>query len=132
MSSGACDIYRGHFKNMELSRSGNHDFGNNNGLWRPFGRVAWNFGDTVQKRGQVMTDAVTVALITGGITLVGTVLSNWFTHSKTIYRIEQLEKKVEKHNNLVERMYIAEGQIKVHDEQIKDLNGDLAEVKGKS
>ena len=79
-----------------------------------------------------MTEAVTVALITGGITLIGTALSNWFTHSKTIYRIDQLERKVEKHNNLVERMYIAEGQIRVHDEQIKDLNGDLAEVKGKT
>lgn len=78
-----------------------------------------------------MTEAIIVALITGGITLVGTVISNMLNHSKTIYRIDQLEKKVEKHNNLVERMYIAEGQLKVLEEKQKDLEGDLAVVKGK-
>ena len=66
-----------------------------------------------------MSEAVLVAIITGGITLIGTALSNWLNHSKTIYRIDQLEKKVEKHNNLVERMYIAEGEIKVLEEKAK-------------
>ena len=72
-----------------------------------------------------------VALTTGGLALAGTVISNLFTHSKTIYRIDQLEKKVEKHNNLVERMYVAEGEIKVLEEKQKDFDGDLAELKGK-
>lgn len=72
-----------------------------------------------------MTEAIVVALITGGITLAGTVISNMLNHSKTIYRIDQLEKKVEKHNNLVERMYIAEGQIKVLEEKQKDLDSDF-------
>lgn len=76
-----------------------------------------------------MTEAVVVALITGGITLIGTALSNYFTHSKTIYRIDQLEKKVEKHNNLVERMYITEGQIRLLDEKQKDLEGDIDTLK---
>lgn len=76
-----------------------------------------------------MSEAVLVAIITGGITLVGTALSNWLNHSKTIYRIDQLEKKVEKHNNLVERMYIAEGEIKVLEEKAKDFEGDLADLK---
>lgn len=68
-----------------------------------------------------MSEAVLVAIITGGITLIGTALSNWLNHSKTIYRIDQLEKKVEKHNNLVERMYIAEGTIKVLENDISDI-----------
>lgn len=71
----------------------------------------------------MMTEAIVVASITGGITLAGTVLSNVFNHSKTMYRIDQLEKKVEKHNNLVERMYIAEGEIKVLENDINDLKG---------
>lgn len=71
-----------------------------------------------------MTEAVIVAIITGGITLIGTVISNVLNHSKTMYRIDQLEKKVEKHNNMVERMYIAEGQIRA-------IEGDVAELKGK-
>ena len=76
-----------------------------------------------------MSEAVIVAIITGGITLVGTALSNWLNHSKTIYRIDQLEKKVEKHNNLVERMYIAEGEIKVLEEKQRDFEGDLSDLK---
>ena len=72
-----------------------------------------------------MSEAVLVAIITGGITLIGTALSNWLNHSKTIYRIDQLEKKVEKHNNLVERMYIAEGSIKVLENDISDLKGKV-------
>ena len=75
-----------------------------------------------------MTEAIIVALITGAITLIGTISSNHATHSKTIYRIDQLEKKVEKHNNLVERMYIAEGQIKVLEEKQKDLDSDFGRM----
>lgn len=70
-----------------------------------------------------MTEAIIVAIITGGITLIGTVISNVLNHSKTIYRIDQLERKVEKHNNLVERMYICEGEIKVLENDINDLKG---------
>jgi len=79
-----------------------------------------------------MTDSVMVALTTGGLALAGTVISNLLTHSKTIYRIDQLEKKVEKHNNLVERMYIAEGSIKVIEEKQRDFEGDLADLKGRA
>lgn len=78
-----------------------------------------------------MTESIIVALITGGITLIGTALSNWMNHSKTIYRIDQLEKKVEKHNNLVERMYICEGQLKLLEEKQKDTDTDLADLKHK-
>jgi len=79
-----------------------------------------------------MTEAITVAIITGGITLIGTVISNMLNHSKTIYRIDQLEKKVEKHNNLVERMYITEGAIKVLEEKQRDMDADFAELKRKA
>jgi len=78
-----------------------------------------------------MTESIIVALITGGITLIGTALSNWLNHSKTIYRIDQLEKKVEKHNNLVERMYICEGQLKLLEEKQRDTESDLADIKHK-
>lgn len=72
-----------------------------------------------------MTEAIVVAIITGAITLCGTVISNVLNHSKTIYRIEQLERKVEKHNNLVERIYICEGEIKVLENDVSDLKGKV-------
>ena len=78
-----------------------------------------------------MTEAVVVAVITGILTLIGTISSNHMTHPKTMYRIDQLEKKVEMHNNLVERMYIAEGQLKVLEEKQRDLDGDLGDIKKK-
>ena len=79
-----------------------------------------------------MTEAIVVALITGGITLAGTVISNMLNHSKTIYRLDQLERKVEAHNHLVERMYVCEGQIKVIEEKQKDLDSDIGDLKRKA
>ena len=55
----------------------------------------------------------------GGI-LVSTKLNN--------YRLEQLEKKVEKHNNVIERMTLAEEQIKVANHRIDDLEKDTREL----
>ena len=55
-----------------------------------------------------MTDAIIVALITGGLAVVGNVLVAMSSNSKTLYRIEQMEKKVEKHNHLIERVVILE------------------------
>lgn len=76
-----------------------------------------------------MTESIIIALISGGLALVGTVMSNLFANSKTIYRIQQLESKVEKHNNLVERMYLCEGQIKVIEQAQKDDEKDISELK---
>ena len=59
-----------------------------------------------------MTDAVLVALITGGLMLVGNIITAYVTNQKTLYRIEQLEKKQDRYNNLQERMIEAEKDIK--------------------
>ncbi len=46
-----------------------------------------------------------------------------FTSSKlTQYRLEQLEKKVEAHNTLIERTYRLEEQVRVFDEKFKVVN----------
>lgn len=55
-----------------------------------------------------MEEGIIVAFITGGLAIISNVLVALTQNSKTIYRIDQLEKKVEKHNNLVERMVILE------------------------
>lgn len=78
-----------------------------------------------------MNEAIIVAVITGLISLIGTVSSNLLTHSKTVYRIEQLEKKQDKHNNLIERMYACESAINILDEKQKIEEEDIRELKGK-
>lgn len=55
-----------------------------------------------------MEEGIIVAFITGGLAVVSNIIVALAQNSKTIYRIDQLEKKVEKHNNLVERMVILE------------------------
>lgn len=69
-----------------------------------------------------MDDVVIVAIISLIGTLGGT-FGGILTASKlTNYRIEQLEKKVEKHNNVVERVYNLEKNVAVMGEEIKVAN----------
>lgn len=68
-----------------------------------------------------MSDTVIVALISGAFTLVGTILGVVASAKMTNYRIEQLEKKVEKHNNVVERTYKLEGRMNEAEHDIRDL-----------
>lgn len=67
-------------------------------------------------------ESLLTAIITGGLALAGTVISNLTTHSKTMYRIEQLEKKQDKHNSLIERVYETEKAIEVLEERQKVTN----------
>lgn len=60
-------------------------------------------------------------IVTGIPTIVATVMSNRKTSALTIYRIEQLEKKVEKHNSVVERTGILETEVKDIKEDINEL-----------
>lgn len=66
-----------------------------------------------------MSEAVLVAVITGGLALVGTVVSVAMGNRLTAYKIEEmrddltdLSARVNKHNNLVERMAIVEQSAK--------------------
>lgn len=68
-----------------------------------------------------MSDTVIVALISGAFTLVGTILGVVASAKMTNYRIEQLEKKVEKHNNVVERTFRLEGRMNEAEHDLKDL-----------
>ena len=56
----------------------------------------------------MLTEGIVIAFITGGLAVASNVIVAWAQNSKTIYRIDQLEKKVEKHNNWVERMVSVE------------------------
>lgn len=56
--------------------------------------------------------AVVAALITGACSLAGTYFANRKNQALVEYRLKKLEEKVDKHNNLIERTYILEGQMK--------------------
>ncbi len=62
-----------------------------------------------------MSDTIIIALISLLGTLGGTLGGILATSKLTNYRLEQLEKKVDKHNNLIERMFKAEENISILD-----------------
>ena len=96
-----------------------------------------------------MSDAVLVALITGGISIVGTIITVLAANRQTLAqmdkkselsdirldaklekhqavtdtKIDELTRKVEKHNNLIERVYKLEGDVHEAQHDIRDLKG---------
>ena len=80
-----------------------------------------------------------IALVTGGLSLLGTVITvivGFKQTSKqvdaktdlTIYRIEQLEAKQDKHNTLIERTYKLEENADLLQERINFVNHRLDEI----
>ena len=79
-----------------------------------------------------MSDAVLAALITGVMSVIGTVITVLLTVKKTneelrigqaviVTKIETLAKDVQKHNHFAERIPVLEEQIKVANHRIADL-----------
>lgn len=72
------------------------------------------------------------AIIVAALSLLGTFVGVYFSNRKSsalmLYRLEQLEKKVNAHNNLIERTYALERRVEVDEEKLKIANhriGDL-------
>jgi hypothetical protein len=76
-----------------------------------------------------MTEGILIAFITGGLAIVSNVVVAWAQNSKTLYRIDQLEKKVEKHNNLVERMVVEEQTNKAQWRKIDEMSEQLEDMR---
>ena len=72
-------------------------------------------------------EVITAALSLMG-TLVGTLGGIALSSNLTNYRIEQLEKKVEKHNNLITRTYKLEQDFAVMDERVRVANHRIVDL----
>lgn len=70
-------------------------------------------------------ETIISACISAGVTLLVCLISNKNQQEKTRalmeYKLEELTKKVEKHNSVVERTYILEEKMKVANHRIEDL-----------
>ena len=75
-----------------------------------------------------MSDTIIVTVISLIGTLAGSLGGILVANKLTNYRIEQLEKKVEKHNNVIERVYKLEQQNAVQDEEIKVANHRISDL----
>ena len=74
-----------------------------------------------------MSDAVLVAIIGLGGSGLGSIIGVITSSKLTRYRLEQLEKKVDKHNNLVERTYQLEKNVGLLDERLEGAERLLTE-----
>jgi len=79
-----------------------------------------------------MNDTLIVALLSFMGTVLGSLFGVIAANRLTNYRIEQLEKKVEKHNNLVERVYALEKHDAVIDEEIAVANHRIKDLEGET
>ena len=64
---------------------------------------------------------IIVALITGGVTLVGVLISNQKSQAVTDTKLEELTREVREHNHFAKRMPVVEEQIKVINHRIEEL-----------
>ena len=67
-------------------------------------------------------ETIIVAVITAGFAFLGVYMSNRKQAALVAYRLEKLEEKVDKHNNVLERMYRLE-------ETVKNLRGEVKELR---
>jgi hypothetical protein len=68
-----------------------------------------------------MDTSIIVALLAFAGTALGTIVGARQNTKHVTYRIEQLEKKVEKHNDVIRRTYILEEKIKVANHRLDDI-----------
>ena len=85
-----------------------------------------------------MSDAIIVAIITGGLSLIGVIFSN-STTAKNMdakldkqqaimdTKLEELTREVREHNNFAKRVPVMEEQIKVVNHRIADLEKEKGE-----
>ena len=68
-----------------------------------------------------MNAEIVIALLSLAGTLIGSLSGVLAANRLTNYRIQELEKKVEKHNTMVERTFRLEEMMKVANNRIQDL-----------
>ena len=74
-----------------------------------------------------MDSTVLVGILSLVGTLGGSVLGILTANKLTMYRIEQLEKKVDKHNTIIERTAVLERDLKTAFSKIDDIKEELKE-----
>lgn len=85
-----------------------------------------------------MSESIIVAIITGGLSLIGVIVSNNCTSQSmdakldkhqavTDTKLEELTREVREHNNFAKRVPVLEEQIKVANHRIEDLEKERGE-----
>ena len=73
-------------------------------------------------------ETILVALLSLAGTLAGAYFANRKSSALMAYRLEQLEGKVDKHNQVIERTYALEESVALMDERVKVANHRIADL----
>lgn len=77
-------------------------------------------------------ETIISACISAGVTLIVCLISNHAQQEKTRalmeYKIDELTKRVDKHNNTIERTYHLEEQVALHEEKFKVANHRIEDL----
>ena len=80
-------------------------------------------------------DSGIASIIVGALALCGTFVGAYFANKKSValfsYRLEQLEKKMDLHNRVVERVYDLEEKTSVYDEKFKVVDHRIDDLEKK-
>ena len=76
-----------------------------------------------------MSSEIIVALLSLAGTALGSIFGIISANRLTVYRIQQLEEKVNKHNNLVERMAIVERDVKSAHHRLDEIHSEMEDLK---
>jgi ABC-type lipoprotein release transport system permease subunit len=76
-----------------------------------------------------MTEGIIIALIGFLGTIIGSAIGVIASSKLINYRLEQLEQKVNKHNNLIERTYELERKESIVEEHIENIESEIHELK---
>ena len=80
-------------------------------------------------------ETIISACISAGVTLLVCMINNHGQQEKTRalleYKLEELTKRVDKHNNVIERTYKLEKTMEVYEEKIKVANHRIDDLEGK-
>lgn len=75
-----------------------------------------------------MFDEIITALIGLGGSALGSIIGIICNSKVTAYRLKELEKKVDKHNTVIDRTYKVESRLDVIDEEIKVANHRISDL----
>ena len=79
-------------------------------------------------------ETIISACISAGVTLLVCMINNHGQQEKTRalleYKLEELTKRVDKHNNVIERTYKLEKAMELHEEKIKVANHRIDDLEG--
>lgn len=75
-----------------------------------------------------MSDVIIVGILSLAGTLIGSLGGILASNKLVQYRLSQLEEKVNKHNNLIERMAVVEKRVETHGKELDALRGEVHEL----